>query len=85
MIVLPSLAGQKWIILGLGKSGFAAAQTLTASHADFIVWDDGEAKRQDAIALGYNVQDPTQIDLTGFSGMIVSPAIPLNPSAFNLP
>ena len=36
-------AGEKVVVMGLGKSGLSAAASLRASGADVAVWDDQPA------------------------------------------
>ena len=77
MIAAYGVTGEKYAVLGLGRSGLSAAKSLVAGGADVIVWDDGESARERAELLGLRV-----IDLAKFSdwplvaGLIVSPGIP---------
>ena len=77
MIVFPNLGGQKYAVLGLGKSGLATAATLRASKADVIVWDDNIKARAEAEKAGYTVADLEKADLIGFKALVLSPGIPL--------
>ena len=72
MITLLDIAGKKYAVLGLGKSGMATAATLRASRADFIVWDDNEKNRAAATFAGYKLVDPTTIDPSVYSGLVIS-------------
>ena len=77
MITSPAFAAKRYTVLGLARSGEAAARALIASGAEVTVWDRRpEARRvfegQCAIA------DPATLDLTGFAGVVVSPGVPLN-------
>ena len=40
MIPLPQAKGQRYGVMGLGKSGRAAASALLASGAEVLAWDD---------------------------------------------
>lgn len=77
MIISPAFAGQRYAVLGLARSGAAAAEALIASGADVIAWD-----RQDVAREPFDGRcgliDPLELDLTGFAGVIVSPGVPLN-------
>lgn len=77
MIIFPSLKDQKYAVLGLGKSGFAAAATLRASKATLVVWDDNAKTRTEAENAGYTVADLNKIDLKDFEALVLSPGIPL--------
>lgn len=76
MITLLNIAGHKYAVLGLGKSGLATAATLRASKADFIVWDDNETSRLEATKAGYTVTDPCTLDVSGYKALVISPGIP---------
>ncbi|PKP90047.1 MAG: UDP-N-acetylmuramoyl-L-alanine--D-glutamate ligase [Alphaproteobacteria bacterium HGW-Alphaproteobacteria-14] len=77
MITSPAFAGQRYAVLGLARSGAAAAEALIASGAEVIAWD-----RQDVARAPFEgrcqLVDPLELDLTGFAGVIVSPGVPLN-------
>ena len=78
MITSRAFAGRRYAVLGLARSGLAACEALIASGAGVTAWDDREAARDEAMALGADIGDPLQIDLTGFAGVVVSPGVPLN-------
>ena len=77
MITAPAFAGQRYAVLGLARSGAAAAEALIASGAEVIAWD-----RQDVARAPFEgrcrLVDPLELDLTGFAGVVVSPGVPLN-------
>ncbi len=77
MITSTAFAGKKFALLGLARSGLAAAKSLAHSGAQVVAWDASEAAR-DAAAAYCRLDDPLQIDLTGFDGVVVSPGVPLN-------
>lgn len=77
MITSPAFAGKRYAVLGLARSGIAAADALLASGAGVTVWDRNEAPRT-AFAGRAEIADPLEIDLTGFAGVVVSPGVPLN-------
>src|SRR5690606_8040893 len=45
MIVSPAFAGKRYAVLGLARSGMAAAETLLASGAEITAWDRQEEPR----------------------------------------
>ncbi|OWR00123.1 UDP-N-acetylmuramoyl-L-alanine--D-glutamate ligase [Sphingopyxis witflariensis] len=78
MITSRAFAGCRYAVLGLARSGLATVEALIASGAGVTAWDDREAARDDAMALGADIGDPLVVDLIGFSGVVVSPGVPLN-------
>ncbi|HSJ77910.1 MAG TPA: UDP-N-acetylmuramoyl-L-alanine--D-glutamate ligase [Erythrobacter sp.] len=77
MITSPAFAGKRYAVLGLARSGAAAAETLLASGAEVIAWDRQDVARE-PFAGRCRLIDPLELDLTGFAGVIVSPGVPLN-------
>jgi len=64
-------------VLGLGRSGRAAAAALSAGGARPLVWDDGAEGREAAQAAGLELRDFTRAGaLEGLAALIVSPGIP---------
>ncbi|UNU41939.1 UDP-N-acetylmuramoyl-L-alanine--D-glutamate ligase [Sphingopyxis sp. YF1] len=78
MITSRAFAGRRYAVLGLARSGLAAVEALIASGAGVTAWDDREAARDEAMALGADIGNPLEIDLIGFAGVVVSPGVPLN-------
>jgi len=77
MIAVQGVEGQTIAVLGLGRSGRAAAQALMAGGAQPVVWDDSPDTRAAAKAEGLVVRDLTAAK--GFEGvamLITSPGIP---------
>ncbi|MDO7728294.1 MAG: Mur ligase family protein, partial [Loktanella sp.] len=77
MIPVQGYDGKTVAVLGLGRSGRAAAISLAAGGAKAVVWDDGAAAREAAEAEGFEIRDLTKAG--GFDGverLIVSPGIP---------
>lgn len=66
-------AGRRYYVVGLGKNGLPAVQTLTAMGAEVVAWDDNPAAR--AAAEGVNLQAPQDSDLR-FDALVLSPGIP---------
>ena len=77
MITSPAFANRKFAILGLARSGLAAAQSLAASGAQILAWDNREEARNAAADIAV-IADPLLADLTGYDGIVVSPGVPLN-------
>lgn len=77
MITSPAFAGQRYAVLGLARSGAAAAEALIASGAEVIAWDRQDVARE-PFAGRCRLIDPLELDLTGFAGVVVSPGVPLN-------
>ena len=77
MITSPRLAGQRFAVLGLARSGLASVESLLAGGAEVTAWDSREEARE-VVAGRATLVDPLTIDLTGFAGVVVSPGVPLN-------
>jgi len=77
MIVSSAFTGKTYAVLGLARSGLATVDTLVASGARVVAWDNREEARQ-AVASRAEIGDPMEIDLAGFDGIVVSPGVPLN-------
>ncbi len=77
MIVSSAFAGKRYAVLGLARSGMAAAECLLASGARVTAWDSREEPRQ-ALDGRAELADPVSIDLAGYAGVVVSPGVPLN-------
>ncbi|APL93196.1 UDP-N-acetylmuramoyl-L-alanine--D-glutamate ligase [Sphingobium indicum] len=76
-IVSDVFAGRKYAVLGLARSGLATVECLAGSGAQVVAWDSREEARE-AVADKAELADPTEIDLKGFDGVVVSPGVPLN-------
>ena len=77
MITSPVFAGKRYAVLGLARSGAAAAEALIASGAEVIAWDRQPHARE-PFEGRCRLIDPLDLDLTGFAGVVVSPGVPLN-------
>ncbi|MFN3989832.1 MAG: UDP-N-acetylmuramoyl-L-alanine--D-glutamate ligase [Erythrobacter sp.] len=77
MITSPVFKAKRFAVLGLARSGGAAAEALIASGAEVIAWD-----RQDVARAPFEGRcrliDPLELDLSGFAGVVISPGVPLN-------
>lgn len=77
MIASPVFKGKRYAVLGLARSGAAAAEALIASGAEVIAWDRQPHARE-PFEGRCRLIDPLDLDLTGFAGVVVSPGVPLN-------
>jgi UDP-N-acetylmuramoylalanine--D-glutamate ligase len=75
MVPVLRFAGERVLVVGLGKSGLSAAAALRAGGAQVAVWDDNAAARQQASAQGLSVAD-SDVSLDGVRALIWSPGIP---------
>ncbi|WP_299550591.1 UDP-N-acetylmuramoyl-L-alanine--D-glutamate ligase [uncultured Tateyamaria sp.] len=79
MIVIQEYAGRRVGVLGMGRSGLAAAAALEAGGAMPVCWDDNEAGQDTARQAGFTVEDLTRqraFEGDGLAALIVSPGIP---------
>jgi len=76
MIEVSSFMGIPVGILGLGKSGLAAAEALARGGAEVMAWDDDGSKREAAAAAGVSIVDLHSADLRAMSSLVLSPGIP---------
>jgi UDP-N-acetylmuramoylalanine--D-glutamate ligase len=75
VITSPAFRGRRYAVLGLARSGLATVVALAASGAEVTAWDErAEARAKVEVPL----DDPLEIDLAGFDGVVVSPGVPLN-------
>lgn len=73
MIDLSLLRGKTIAVLGLGKSGLSAVQSLQAGGAHVLAWDDEDQKRKEA---NYPLTDLNEADFSQISLLVISPGIP---------
>ena len=71
MIPVPGFEGRKVAVLGLARSGRAAAAALEAGGAEVLAWDDSE-KTRSGIAAELNLRDLTKMDWRGVAAMMLS-------------
>jgi len=77
MIDLRLFAGKPVAVMGLARSGLAAARALAAGGAEVRGWDDGEAGRAAARAAGIPLADLSLPESwTGVGTLVLSPGIP---------
>jgi len=77
VITSPAFKGKRYAVLGLARSGAAAAEALLASGGEVIAWDRQPHARE-PFEGRCRLIDPLELDLTGFAGVVVSPGVPLN-------
>ncbi len=75
-IRLDSHEGISCAVLGLGRSGMAAARALVTAKAAVQVWDDDAEPRKRARTAGYQVMSPEEWDWPGLDFLLLSPGIP---------
>jgi UDP-N-acetylmuramoylalanine--D-glutamate ligase len=78
MIASPAFSGKKYAVYGLARSGLATLEALLASGAEVMAWDQNEAARARAEAMGVRLADPLVASIDGLDGIVVSPGVPLN-------
>ncbi|MBD3678581.1 MAG: UDP-N-acetylmuramoyl-L-alanine--D-glutamate ligase [Rhodobacteraceae bacterium] len=77
MIPVRGYEGRKVAVLGLGRSGLAAARALEAGGAEALCWDDGAEARAKAEAAGLTLHDLSRGNAwEGVAALVVSPGIP---------
>ena len=77
MIPVPGFEGRRIAVFGLGRSGLTAARALKAGGALPVLWDDSVSSRMQAEAEGFDVEDLTGADWSGFAALVLSPGAPL--------
>ncbi|MEL6680692.1 MAG: UDP-N-acetylmuramoyl-L-alanine--D-glutamate ligase, partial [Pseudomonadota bacterium] len=77
MIPVRGYEGRKVAVLGLGRSGLAAARALKAGGAEPVCWDDGASARAAAEAEAFAVEDLTRDKpWQDVALLVTSPGIP---------
>jgi len=77
MITSPAFKNRKFALLGLARSGLAAARSLSAGGAEILAWDNDENARAKVADIA-TIADLLDADLTGYDGIVVSPGVPIN-------
>ncbi|MBO9624594.1 MAG: UDP-N-acetylmuramoyl-L-alanine--D-glutamate ligase [Sphingomonas sp.] len=89
MITSEAWRGKRYAVLGLARSGLATVDALITAGAQVTAWDTNDTRREEAAdrvqelsldlsRVDLDFADPVEIDLSGFSGVVVSPGVPLN-------
>ena len=77
MIPVKGYEGLSVAVLGLGRSGLAAAAALRAGGAEPLLWDDSAEARSKAEAEGFALTDLSRhAALDGVACLVTSPGIP---------
>lgn len=77
MITSQTFAGKRYAVLGLARSGLSTVESLLASGAHVMAWDNRNEPRE-AVEGRVELADPVSADLTGYEAVVVSPGVPLN-------
>ena len=77
MIVVGGFEGRRVAVLGLAKSGRAAAHSLAAGGTEVLAWDDNPAVRE-AVASEIPLHDLAAVDWRDIPALVLSPGIPLS-------
>src|SRR5262245_10462460 len=72
-----SFAGQSCAVVGLGRSGLAAARALLAGGGRAVAWDDDAMSRTAAAAAAIPIEGLAASDWSRFSALVLAPGIPL--------
>ena len=76
MIPVRAYEGKDVAVVGLARSGLAAAKALAAGGARVHAWDDAAEKRKAVAGAGIAVEPPAEIDWEGMAALVLSPGIP---------
>ncbi len=77
MIAAQGVAGKRYAVLGLGRTGRSAVESLRAGGADVVGWDESADAREQALAAGMTLRDLAAADAwSDIECLIVSPGIP---------
>ena len=77
MIALERYREKTVAVLGLGRSGVAAARALAAGGARVLAWDDEPARRRAAEVRALAPTDLGGVDFAGVAALVPSPGVPL--------
>ena len=76
MIPVTAYEGQDVAVLGLARTGLAAAAALRAGGARVHAWDDAAPRRDAAASVGIAITEPAQLDWRRMAALVMSPGIP---------
>ena len=76
MIPVRAYEGKDVAVVGLARSGLAAAKALAAGGARVHAWDDAGEKRAAIACAGISVEAPAEIDWPRMAALVLSPGIP---------
>ena len=75
-IDLSRFADRSMAVMGLARSGLAAAEGLVRGGGEVLAWDDAPARREAAAERGVPLADLTRADFSRVSSLVLSPGIP---------
>ena len=76
MVPVLRYAGDRVLVMGLGKSGLSAASALRAGGADVLVWDDDPGTRQSAARAGMRLLPEEPSSVEELQAVVWSPGVP---------
>jgi UDP-N-acetylmuramoylalanine--D-glutamate ligase len=76
MVPVRAYEGRDVAVLGLARSGLAAAAALAAGGARVHAWDDAAEKRAAAASAGISIDDPARLEWPRMAALVLSPGIP---------
>ncbi|MDE0060719.1 MAG: UDP-N-acetylmuramoyl-L-alanine--D-glutamate ligase [Defluviicoccus sp.] len=76
-MLVPTRSNQTLAVFGLGSSGMAAVDALSASGATVLAWDDSPEPRHAAREAGIALSEPACWDWPGLDALVLSPGIRL--------
>jgi UDP-N-acetylmuramoylalanine--D-glutamate ligase len=76
MIAVESFRGDKVAVMGLARSGLAAAEALSAGGAQVLAWDDSPGRRKTAARRGIPLADLARARFDDIAALVLSPGIP---------
>lgn len=76
MIKVESYSGETVAVMGLARSGLAAAEALMAGGAKVLAWDDSPGRRDTARERGVPLVDLATRPFAGVKALVLSPGIP---------
>ena len=79
MITSQAFAGKRYAVLGLARSGLSVVESLLASGAHVMAWDNRNEPRE-TVEGRVELADPVSADISGYEAVVVSPGVPLNAS-----
>ena len=78
MITSTAFAGKSYAVLGLARSGVATVEALVASGAEVMAWDDARRGARGGRRTRRASPIRSTTSLYGYSGIVVSPGVPIN-------
>lgn len=77
MIIVPGIEKKKIGVYGLGASGLATCEALSASGAEVYCWDDKEEPRRATLNTRYAAEHPKTWPWKELRSLALSPGVPL--------